>query len=312
MLLNFIVVFLPLFLGYAINLNKIKSHESWLKVSHHLLNAFVYIILFCMGANLARLDNLASNVQLVLFYSGIFFITIILMNFLVLFCYHYIEMRKLRKLQTSKDSLVTDHSGRIQWYMLKASLWLCFAVLAGFMIQFLTDWSWSIYASDISQYSLSLLIFLVGVQLRYSKISLKQIVLNKQGLVLTLIIAISSLLAGAIATLFTDLPLKMGLALSSGFGWYSLSGIMMTNAYGPVIGSTAFINDLAREILVIIAIPIYTARFPIITLGLSGATSMDFTLPILQKNGGITIVPVAIVQGFLLSLLGIILLTLLS
>jgi uncharacterized membrane protein YbjE (DUF340 family) len=38
-------------------------------------------------------------------------------------------------------------------------------------------------------------------------------------------------------------------------------------------------------------------------LGLCGATSMDFTLPVLQRSGGVEIVPAAIVHGFLLSLL---------
>ena len=38
-------------------------------------------------------------------------------------------------------------------------------------------------------------------------------------------------------------------------------------------------------------------------LGLSGATSMDFTLPVLQRSGGLEMVPAAIVHGFILSLL---------
>ena len=35
-----------------------------------------------------------------------------------------------------------------------------------------------------------------------------------------------------------------------------------------------------------------------------GATALDFTLPVIQKSGGIQVVPVAIVSGFILSLLG--------
>ncbi|HCR5894645.1 TPA: LysO family transporter, partial [Shigella flexneri] len=36
---------------------------------------------------------------------------------------------------------------------------------------------------------------------------------------------------------------------------------------------------------------------------LCGATSMDFTLPVLQRTGGLDMVPAAIVHGFILSLL---------
>ena len=34
-----------------------------------------------------------------------------------------------------------------------------------------------------------------------------------------------------------------------------------------------------------------------------GTTSMDFTLPVLQRTGGLDMVPAAIVHGFILSLL---------
>ena len=48
-------------------------------------------------------------------------------------------------------------------------------------------------------------------------------------------------------------------------------------------------------------------------IGLGGATALDFTLPIIQKAGGIQVVPVAVVSGFLLSLLGpVLMLTFLS
>ncbi|MDA4675332.1 lysine exporter LysO family protein, partial [Enterobacter asburiae] len=43
-----------------------------------------------------------------------------------------------------------------------------------------------------------------------------------------------------------------------------------------------------------------------------GATSMDFTLPVLQRSGGLDMVPPAIVHGFLLSLLAPVLIALFS
>lgn len=43
--------------------------------------------------------------------------------------------------------------------------------------------------------------------------------------------------------------------MASGFGWYSLSGILLTESFGPVIGSAAFFNDLARELIAIMLIP---------------------------------------------------------
>ena len=103
--------------------------------------------------------------------------------------------------------------------------------------------------------------------------------------------------------LILGLPVKTALAMASGFGWYSLSGILLTESYGPVIGSAAFFNDLARELLAIMLIPGLVRRSRSTALGLCGATSMDFTLPVLQRTGGLEMVPAAIVHGFVLSLL---------
>jgi uncharacterized membrane protein YbjE (DUF340 family) len=68
--------------------------------------------------------------------------------------------------------------------------------------------------------------------------------------------------------------------MASGFGWYSLSGILLTESFGPVIGSAAFFNDLCRELLAIMLIPGLVRRSRSTALGLCGATSMDFTLPV--------------------------------
>ncbi|MDU4313070.1 MAG: lysine exporter LysO family protein [Klebsiella michiganensis] len=133
--------------------------------------------------------------------------------------------------------------------------------------------------------------------------TLRQIVLNRRGMIVAVVVMVSSLLGGVINAFILDLPLKTGLAMASGFGWYSLSGILLTESYGPVIGSAAFFNDLARELLAIMLIPGLVRRSRSTALGLCGATSMDFTLPVLQRSGGVEIVPAAIVHGFILSLL---------
>lgn len=159
------------------------------------------------------------------------------------------------------------------------------------------------HATEASEYTLIFLLFLVGIQLRNNGMSLRQIVLNRRGMIVAMVVMASSLLGGILNAFILGLPLKTGLAMASGFGWYSLSGILLTESFGPVIGSAAFFNDLCRELLAIMLIPGLVRRSRSTALGLCGATSMDFTLPVLQRSGGVEIVPAAIVHGFLLSLL---------
>ncbi|WP_440530574.1 lysine exporter LysO family protein, partial [Serratia nevei] len=156
------------------------------------------------------------------------------------------------------------------------------------------------------------LLLLVGIQLRNSGMTLRQIVLNRRGTLVALVVTVASLAGGALAAQLLGLPVKAGLAMASGFGWYSLSGILITDAYGPVMGSAAFFNDLARELVAIMLIPTLVRRSRSTALGLCGATSMDFTLPVLQRSGGLDMVPPAIVHGFLLSLLAPVLIALFS
>ena len=85
--------------------------------------------------------------------------------------------------------------------------------------------------------------------------TLKQIVLNRRGMIVAVVVVVSSLIGGLINAFILDLPINTALAMASGFGWYSLSGILLTESFGPVIGSAAFFNDLARELIAIMLIP---------------------------------------------------------
>jgi len=104
-------------------------------------------------------------------------------------------------------------------------------------------------------------------------------------------VTLASLAGGALAAQPMKLPLKVGLAMASGFGWYSLSGILITEAYCPVLGSVAFFNELARELVAIMLIPTLVRQSSCSALGLCGTNSMDITLPMLQRRGGLGIFP---------------------
>ncbi|MFC0229215.1 lysine exporter LysO family protein [Serratia aquatilis] len=293
-----LIILLPLIAGYLVPLRS----NSLIQVINRLLSWMVYVILFFMGISLAFLENLSSNLVLILQYTLVFFLCIFCANALLL----YLLERRHPWQNTHRQEKLPS-----RLHMALESLKLCGVVLGGFVVG-LTQWPWLQFASQGGEYALILLLLLVGIQLRNSGMTLRQIVLNRRGMLVAVIIAASSLAGGALAALLLALPLKTGLAMASGFGWYSLSGILITDAYGPVMGSAAFFNDLARELVAIMLIPTLVRRSRSSALGLCGATSMDFTLPILQRSGGVEMVPPAIVHGFLLSLLAPILIALFS
>lgn len=284
-----LIILLPLVIGYLIPLHR----PSALKLITRFLSWIVYVILFFMGISLAFLDNLASNLLAILHYAAVSVVIIMLCNIAALM---WLEQKMPWQNHHRQEKLPSRLAMALE------SLQLCGVVLIGFLIG-LSGLSFLQHATEASEYTLIFLLFLIGIQLRNNGMTLRQIVLNRRGMIVAVVVMVSSLLGGVINAFILDLPLKTGLAMASGFGWYSLSGILLTESYGPVIGSAAFFNDLARELLAIMLIPGLVPRSRSTALGLCGATSMDFTLPVLQRSGGVEIVPAAIVHGFILSLL---------
>ncbi|MFP1742601.1 lysine exporter LysO family protein [Lonsdalea quercina] len=292
-----LIILLPLVLGYLIPVR----NKTLLQGVNRLLSWMVYVILFLMGISLAFLENLGSNLLAVLHYAAVCTACIIAANLLALWL--------LEKRSAWTSTAVSHEEIPSRLKMMLESLQLCGVVFAGFLLG-LSQWPFLKFAASGGEYALLVLLCLVGIQLRNSGMTLRQIVINRRGTIIAGVVAVSALCGGALASLLLDLPLKTGLAMASGYGWYSLSGILMTDAYGPVIGSAAFFNDLARELIAIMLIPSLIQSRRASALGLCGATSMDFTLPVLQRSGGVDIVPPAIVHGFILSLLSPVLIAL--
>lgn len=293
-----LIILVPLIVGYLLP----AKNLSLLRLVNKLLSWMVYVILFFMGISLAFLDNLGRNLLTIFHVCLVSALCILLCNLLAL---RLLESRRPWQHLHRQEVLPS------RWHMALESLKLCGVVIAGFALG-LSQWTPLTFASQASEYALLFLLFLVGLQLRGSGMTLRQIVLNRRGMMVALTVFVSAMAGGLLAALALDLPLKTGLAMASGFGWYSLSGILMTESFGPLIGSAAFFNDLLRELLAIMLIPALISRHRSSALGLCGATSMDFTLPVLQRSGGSEIVPAAIVHGFVLSLFAPILIALFS
>lgn len=284
-----LIILIPLVVGYLIPLRQVSA----LKLINRFLSWIVYVILFFMGISLAFLDNLAANLLSILHYSIITIVVILLCNIAALFWLERTIPWRNHHQQQKLPSRIA---------MALESLKLCGVVVIGFLLG-LSGMDFLQHATEASEYTLIFLLFLIGIQLRNNGMTLKQIVLNRRGMIVAVVVVGSSMVGGVINAFILDLPLNTALAMASGFGWYSLSGILLTESFGPVIGSAAFFNDLGRELIAIMLIPGLVRRSRSTALGLCGATSMDFTLPVLQRSGGLEMVPAAIVHGFILSLL---------
>ncbi|WP_280547949.1 lysine exporter LysO family protein [Halomonas sp. 11-S5] len=297
MLSGLVIVLLPLVLGYLVPVGDARL----MALINRGVNASIYVILLLMGVSLAGLDDLAGQLSRLGGQAMVLFAVISACNLAALWWLS-------RRLGLIADpSRVLAGAPTSKWAAMAGSLALVAVVVAGVVLGLLLEWFTGsglfATAETLAEGVLYLLLALIGCQLRNSGMPLRQIVLNRFGLAIALTLAASSLVGGLLAAPLLDLRWNEGLALAAGFGWYSLSGILVGDQLGPLMGGVAFFNDLARELLAFVLIPLLIRRHAALAIGYGGATAMDFTLPVIQQHGGVSCVPVAVVSGFLLSLL---------
>lgn len=89
------------------------------------------------------------------------------------------------------------------------------------------------------------------------------------------------------------------LTVGSGFAYYSLSSIFITEYRGAELGTIALIANIMREMLTLLATPLMARLFgPLAPISAGGATSMDTTLPVITRYCGQHLAVVSIYHGF--------------
>jgi len=147
------------------------------------------------------------------------------------------------------------------------------------------------------------LLVAIGFGLGGSDLPRLHLLVHPDLLVIPLGTAVGSLLGGLGAGLLLGMRPGGSLAVAAGFGWYSLSGVVLTRLDSPTLGTVAFLSNMIRESLALLLIPLLgRSRFPLLAVGAGGATSMDVTLPLIGKSCGAPSVPFAVASGALLSL----------
>ena len=290
MLTGALLILAPLFLGFAL----VLTNRRLMTVIHYTVETLVYFILALLGFGLGQMDGLLGQLGAMAAQVSGLVVVLLVANVAGLWLFHRWQPMELGAAERE------ERPGYRRLFL--AGLKPLLAVLAGALLGFLLLPQLPM-VDDVATWALMLLLFLIGLQLRNAGLSLRKLLLNRQGLGIALVLMASSLLAGLVLIPWLDVPWYQALALASGFGWYSLSGIVIGDALGPAWGGVAFLNDVLREIIALALIPLIITARPAVAIGYGGATAMDFTLPVIRSSGGLACVPVAIASGFLLSFL---------
>ena len=156
---------------------------------------------------------------------------------------------------------------------------------------------------QLSQGILYLLLFLVGIQIGSGKNMFK--VLKRYGARIIWIPLGTTLgtFAGValISFLLPGRSLSECLSIGSGFAYYSLSSILITEYKGMEPGTVALLANIMREFTVLIFAPRMVRYFgPLAPITAGGATTMDTTLPFITRYSGEEYVVIALFHGMVI------------
>jgi len=166
----------------------------------------------------------------------------------------------------------------------------------------LPDW---LTQGNLDLYVLYLLLFLVGSSIGWDTQALQSLLrLNLRTLLVPCGVAVGSILGAGIASIFLhSISLNESMAVGAGFGYYSLSSILISQIHGEELGVVALLANVFREVGTLLLAPLMVRYFgKLAPIASGGATSMDTTLPIVQKFSGIQYAVLSVINGVVLTL----------
>jgi len=273
--------------------------DNWLKYFGKLISLLVVLLLLSIGLGFGNMLH-ESNVTYKILGVSIYFslLTTAFSSALILIFYKFEKHKNDCKTQSSITII-----GPLKEIFLLLSSFLMGVVIS----LYYSKLSNVIEGLEIGKWLLFLLILFVGVDLNTLQINRNSFSIKM--FFIPLLVVLGSLLGGAIANLYINYPFNISMALSSGFGWFTLSSVLLSEKFGAELGTIALFIDLFRELLAIVLLYLFGRNIPKMTIGAAGATSLDSTLPVVKQACSANEIPLAVISGLILTILAPVLIT---
>jgi uncharacterized membrane protein YbjE (DUF340 family) len=150
---------------------------------------------------------------------------------------------------------------------------------------------------------LCLLLFFVGIDLgREGTVAASFKKVGPRVVVFPIAIIIGTLLFAFLISFFLPITARESMAVSAGFGWYTLAPIILSE-YSAEISALSFMYNVMRELLGIVLIPVVAKYVGFVECtSLPGAAAMDVCLPIVEKSTAPNITIYSFISGVVLSI----------
>ena len=159
--------------------------------------------------------------------------------------------------------------------------------------------SW-LTGGHVSFTALCALLLCVGIGIGSNKDIVRECRQLDKRLALLPVATIAGCLAGSgVAWMLLQRSMADCMAVGSGFAYYSLSSIFITQYRGAELGTIALLANIMREMATLLLTPVLARVFgPLAPISAGGATTMDTTLPIIVHTCGRQYAVVSLFHGF--------------
>lgn len=276
---------------------KIQNIYPWMDT---LQNSFLIFLIASLGIKIGTNDDVMRNFGRLGIYAFIFTIVIMLGSIGA--------VSLLKKIFiTGKSAPVTSASPSVSLQekpdyrkdpsgeddkgtgagIKKVSLMIIGSLTFGIIIGFV----WNEYIledliGNFIKFGLCALLFFVGFEFGVRGNFIESLKLAGPYAVIVPVGVILGTFAGSVViSFFMPISIREGLAIGSGFGWYSLApSIMMDKGY-VMAGTISFMHNIMRELIGILAIPLVAKKVGYAeSVSLPGSSCMDVCLPIIEKS----------------------------
>lgn len=192
---------------------------------------------------------------------------------------------------------------------MKSSLGVVLFFAIGCLIGAISHFSTDMHS--VSMYVLYALLFQVGISIGSNK-NLKGLIkeLRVKMLLIPVATIAGTLLFSCLAGfLLSRWSVSECLAVGSGFGYYSLSSILITQFKEPSLGlqlatelgTIALFSNIFREMIALLGIPFFRKHFgQFAPISVAGVSSLDVLLPSIVRYSGKEMIPIAIFHGIII------------
>lgn len=287
------------FIGY-LGLFPKEKQVTFFKITQYLTFGGLIVLLLSMGAKIGADDTILSQLQRIGFQALILALGSIFGS--VLLVKLWANKLSTKVLQTSEKGQEIGSAGASRLI----SCLIFFSVLVGLLIGlWIIPPAYFSYLEVITTYALGMLLFGVGIDIGRNRKIFRQVKdLGWELLIIPCLIAIGSIVGALVFGHLLGLPANEAAAVGAGFGWYSLSGIILTKIYSVELGSLAFLTNIFRELITFLSLAHLVRYFGKLTaIAPGGATTMDVTLPLIKQVAGDEMVIPAFISGVILSTL---------